>query len=103
MTIRRVAQIAAVLAAVILPGTLFAQSGSSTIAGLVRDSTSAPLPGASVVVRNEDTGVAFDTVTNGEGLYRVGALVPGNYRVEADVDGFEPATREVTLAVSQTL
>src|SRR6266566_3303826 len=101
---QRFAQITAVLAAaVILPGTLFAQSGSSTISGLVKDATGAPLPGVSVMISNEETSVAFDSVTNGEGLYRVGALVPGKYRVEATVDGFEPAVRAVTLAVSQTL
>ena len=42
-------------------------------------------------------------MSNEAGLYRVGSLVPGNYRVEASVDGFEPFVRMVTLAVSQTL
>ena len=87
----------------LLPAAVFAQSGSSTISGLIRDSTGAPLPGVSVMIRNAETGVAFDAVTNEEGLYRVGALVPGSYRVEASVDGFEPAVRAVTLAVSQSL
>jgi hypothetical protein len=61
------------------------------------------MPGVTVMVRNTDTGVAYDAVTNDEGLYRVGALVPGNYRVEGVLDGFEPSVRAVTLAVSQTL
>jgi hypothetical protein len=98
----RVLRIAFVIA-LALPATVPAQSGSSTIAGLVKDGTGAALPGASIVIRNTDTGVALDAVTNDEGLYRVGALVPGRYRVEAAVDGFEPAVRAVTLEVSQTL
>ena len=99
-----IARVAAFAAAVLLPAALLAQSGSSTVAGLVKDSSGAPLPGASVTIRNEDTGVTLDTVTNEEGLYRVGALVPGRYRVEVNVDGFEPAIRTaITLAVSQTL
>ena len=96
----------AVLSVIILRFTsaaLYAQSGNSTISGLVQDSTGAALPGVSVVVRNVETAVSFDSVTNEEGVYRVGALVPGNYRVEASVDGFEPFVRTVTLAVSQTL
>src|SRR5262249_10522157 len=98
-----IAMVAAVLAAFI-PAQLVAQSGSSTIVGLVADSTGGPIPGASVLVRNEDTGVTADTVSNEEGLYRVGALVPGKYDVEIMVDGFEPALRRgLTLAVSQTL
>jgi len=100
----RSARIAAIVAAVLAPGALMAQSGSSAITGIVKDSTAAPLPGASVIVRNEDTGVTFETVSNEEGLYRVGALVPSRYRVEIKVDGFEPAVRSaITLAVSQTL
>jgi len=95
-----------VLAAIVLlftPRALLAQSGNSTISGLVKDSTGAALPGVSIVVRNVETAVSVDAVSNEEGLYRVGALVPGNYRVEATVDGFEPFTRTVTLVVSQTL
>ena len=100
----KVARVAAFAAAVLLPAALLAQSGSSTIAGLVKDSSGAPLPGASVTIRSEDTGVTLDTVTNEEGLYRVGDLVPGKYRVEVNVDGFEPAVQTaITLAVSQTL
>src|SRR5204863_49454 len=78
-------------------------SSSSTIAGLITDGSGAPIPGVTVIVRNADTAVAFDAITNDQGLYRVGALVPGSYRVEAAIDGFEPAARAVTLAVSQTL
>src|ERR1044071_777373 len=93
----------AAIALLLLPATLVAQGGSSTISGLVKDSTGAPLPGVSVMVRHLETAVAFDAVTNEDGLYRVGTLVPGSYRVEAGVDGFEPVARTVTLAVSQTL
>jgi carboxypeptidase family protein len=86
----------------LVPAALDAQSGNSTISGLVKDSTGAALPGVSVLIRNVETAVPFDTVSNEQGLYRVGALVPGSYRVEATVDGFEPFIRTVTLAVSQT-
>ena len=102
MRVREIARLIAIVA-LLLPAAVFAQSGSSTISGLIKDGTGAPLPGVSVTIRNAGTGVAFDAVTNEEGLYRVGALVPGTYRVEASVDGFEPAARAVTLAVSQTL
>ena len=53
---------------------------------------------------NEDTGVAIETVSNAEGLYRVPALVPGHYRVEIHLEGFDPQSRRpITLEVSQTL
>ena len=101
MRIRSIVQFIAV--ALLCPAALAAQSGNSTISGLITDTSGAPMPGVGVMVRNTDTGVAYDAVTNDEGLYRVGALVPGNYRVEGVLDGFEPSVRAVTLAVSQTL
>jgi Carboxypeptidase regulatory-like domain len=102
MNVRKLARLATILL-LLAPAALHAQSGNSTISGLVQDSTGAALPGVSIVIRNVETAVSFDAVSNEEGLYRVGALVPGNYRVEASVDGFEPFVRTVTLAVSQTL
>src|SRR5688572_20819552 len=93
-----------VWAALLLPAAALAQSGTSTIAGAVTDSTAGALPGVAVRVVNEDTGVAVETVTNEAGLYRVTALVPGTYRVETILDGFDPVIRRpITLQVSQTL
>ena len=101
---RRVSLALVALVVALTPATVFGQAGTSTIAGIVRDSTDAPLPGAVVKVTNEDTGVTIETVSNGEGLYRVPALVPGKYRVEASLDGFERVERRsITLEVRQTL
>jgi carboxypeptidase family protein len=93
------------LAAAVSPASIvLAQSGTSTIAGIVRDTTGASIPAARVIVVNENTGVALDTVTNDEGRYRVGSLVPGNYRVEIEADGFRSSVqRGVVLAVDETL
>lgn len=102
MRVRNAASLIAFVA-LLLPAALTAQSGSSTISGLIKDASGAAIPGVAVTVRNVETGVAFDAVTNEEGAYRVGALLPGSYRVEATLDGFEPAVRSVTVAVSQTL
>jgi len=104
MSLHGIARVVVVAAMGLLPVALSAQSGSSAITGLVTDRTSAPMPGASVVIRNEETGVVAETVTNQEGAYRIGTLVPGRYTVETRVDGFDPAVRSaITLAVSQTL
>ena len=81
-----------------------AQSGNSTISGIVRDSSESAIPTANVKIVNVETGVQSHTVTNSAGLYRAGALVPGTYRMEADAVGFAHLTRgPLTLQVSQTL
>ncbi len=100
----RLIRTAALVVAVLTAGAAFAQSGSSTIAGIVVDSSGGAIPGAQVRLDNEDTGVTSDTFTNQDGVYRIGALVPGTYRVTVELDGFAPATRRsITLEVGQTL
>ena len=88
---------------VVVPAPAAAQTGSSTIAGLISDESGGAIPGVSVRIVNEDTGVAIETVTNEAGLYRVTALVPGRYRIETMLDGFAPVRRDVILQVSQTV
>ena len=80
----------AVLFAALTPAAGLAQTGG-TVAGLVRDSLGGAIPGATVRVVNEATGAAQETVSDGEGRYRFDDVAPGQYRVEATLDGFEPA------------
>jgi len=65
-----------VLAAIVLrTGPALAQSGTSTIAGIVRDTTGASIAAARVAIVDESTGVVRHTAANAEGLYRVGSLL----------------------------
>jgi hypothetical protein len=81
-----------------------AQSGNSTISGIVRDASESAVPTAQVKIVNVGTGVQSHTVTNSAGVYRAGSLVPGTYRIEADAVGFAHLSRgPLTLQVSQTL
>ena len=85
MSLRMVSVTAILAVAVLMPGTLLAQSGSGVITGIAKDATSGAIPGAQVKVVNEETRVSVESVTNQEGVYRVGALVPGTYRVEVEL------------------
>ena len=97
-------RIAAIILLLGLSAVVWAQSGSSTISGTVKDATSAAVPDAKIKIVNLDSGVQQDTVTNEAGLYRVGALVPGHYRVEVDASGFDRIARgPITLQVGQTV
>ncbi|MCM3879030.1 MAG: TonB-dependent receptor, partial [Vicinamibacterales bacterium] len=87
---------------VLFPLALLAQNGTSTLTGLVRDSSGATIPGATIRVVREDTGVSLDTVSDEQGTYRAAALAPGQYRLEVVLDGFETAIRRVALDGGQT-
>jgi hypothetical protein len=92
-------------AAVLLcPSQIRAQGVFGTISGTVQDAQGAVIPGASVVVTNVNTGVAREVVTNEVGLYSATSLVPGVYRVEAQMPGFKKAVvSDFTLELSASL
>ncbi len=68
-------------------------SNSGDIRGTVTDATGAVMPGVSVTVTNNDTGVITKYVTNGDGLYDTNSILPGNYTVTFSKSGFETVKR----------
>ena len=64
------------------------QDFRGAISGAVVDQSGGVLPGVTVVVTNTATGVAITVVTDGQGLYQVAYLNPGEYSVAAELQGF---------------
>ena len=75
------------------PLCLSAQETRGMIFGRVVDPQSSPVPGARVYVTNRDTGVRLNYQTNTDGYYEAPLLLPGNYEVSAEADGFKRAIR----------
>jgi hypothetical protein len=63
---------------------------ASTLNGRILDQGDAVLPGVTVTVANEATGVVRTTVSNEEGLY----FLPGLYTLRTELPGFAPSARE---------
>lgn len=79
------------------PGAI-AQANRATITGTVTDSTGAVVAGVEVTATNTGTNVPTKTVSNGNGIYVIPNLFPGQYSVEFKKDGFETLRRSaVTL------
>src|SRR3981081_4832959 len=79
---------------------LEAQAVRATILGVVRDSSGAAMPGATVEVRNVGTGVAQLVVTNELGRYHAPDLAIGTYEVQASLPGFQRVVHKgITLRV----
>jgi len=75
-----------------------AQLTRGTISGTIRDNTGALLPGVTVIITNNATGVVRTTVTNESGFYRAPALEPGTYTVKSELQGFKALeNREVPV------
>src|SRR3990172_10643914 len=73
--------------------TVSAQVTTGTIKGTVTDESGGVVAGASVVAKNEATGVTTDEFkTTGEGLYVITNLIPGKYEVSVTSTGFSKTT-----------
>src|ERR1700733_14668782 len=90
---------------VLTGGSTVAQTaGAGTITGLLTDQTGAAVPGATVVVRNTDTGIDRSTTTNDSGIYFATFLQPGHYEVSVSKTGFAKLVRkDLTVQVGQTV
>ena len=96
---------AGLLAAVLLaaPGLLVAQSTTGSITGKVTAPDGAPLPGAVVEARSEETGAVRGAMTDAEGRYRFDLLAPGLWTLQAHVGDAAPgAARRVTVGLQAT-
>ena len=80
------------------PAALFAQVGAS-LGGLISDDTGASLPGVTVTITNTSNGTTQVLVTGPDGNFRAVALSPAPYQIKAELSGFAPDTRAVTLTV----
>ncbi|MGH9659759.1 MAG: carboxypeptidase regulatory-like domain-containing protein [Bryobacteraceae bacterium] len=77
-----------------------AQETRGEIVGLVIDSQNAVIPGASVAVRNVNTGAIVSLKTNETGYYEAGLLIPGIYEITVNADGFKKVVRQgINLAL----
>lgn len=89
------------LSIVLCASTALAQADRATLTGLVKDSSSAVVPGATVTARNLATEVASTAVTDATGTYLIGGLIPGQYVVETELPGFKKASQSLTLETGQ--
>lgn len=92
------------LASLLLVGSwLHAQIVGGSISGTVTDTSGAALAGASVIVRNAETGLERRLLTDEEGRCTAPSLPVGTYDVRASSEAFAAAQRtEIPLTVGQS-
>jgi hypothetical protein len=78
----------------------FTQSATATLSGTVMDQTGAVVSGVNITVISVGRGFQRSTTTNGEGVFVVPFLPPGNYTVKTEHQGFSPTEQNVILNVS---
>src|SRR3989441_3615212 len=91
------------LAIFIMSGiTAIGQLTTGTITGTVTDQSGAAVPGATVTLKNTDTGISRTAQTRENGKYEALSLPAGTYEISASLAGFRTAVHTgISLAVGQ--
>jgi hypothetical protein len=82
----------------------FAQSGpAGGLSGTVTDPAGAAVPGALVLVRNENTGLSRELKTNNEGYWETRLLPTGSYQISIEANGFQKLVQTKVLVEAAVL
>src|SRR5215207_6674745 len=80
-----------------------AQTVTGTMQGTVKDTNDAVVTGATVTIRNVETGQERTATTNSEGFFVAPFLPIGRYEATAAQSGFGPVKREgLEVTLNQT-
>jgi Carboxypeptidase regulatory-like domain/TonB dependent receptor-like, beta-barrel/TonB-dependent Receptor Plug Domain len=80
-----------------------AQQGAAELRGRVLDEQGGVLPGASVLIRNEDTGMFRQASSGADGTYFLTGITPGSYELTVELPGFKKyARRGLRLEIGKT-
>lgn len=82
----------------------FAQTSTGSLSGIVSDSNGASVPGASIVVTDNATGVRQQTVTTDAGLYVFATLPVSTYTMSVEKTGFKRVNRSnIEIRIAQRM
>jgi len=85
-----------------LVSSLFGQSFTGSVNGIVTDETGAVVGAAKIVVTDRDRGTTFRSTADGSGRFVVTALPPGNYLLTVEAAGFKKfASGAFSVAVQE--
>ena len=79
------------------------QESTAELRGRVLDAQDAPVPGATLTITNQASGVVRQAVSTADGTYFITAIAPGLYVLEAQLSGFSKySRRDVRLDLGRT-
>ncbi|MCU1324124.1 MAG: TonB-dependent receptor [Acidobacteriaceae bacterium] len=86
----------------LISAPIFGQTDRGSLTGTVTDTTGARVASANIRVISIATNVDRTSKTNGEGVFSISSLAPGNYRVTLSAAGFATQeVKDVTVDVGQ--
>src|SRR6476646_9128050 len=91
------------LSLLLVSSFLFAQANFGTISGVIQDASHAPVVGAQISLKADETGASRTVASNGGGVFEAVDLAPGEYTVRVNAPGMTTAVRLAKLEVGQNL
>jgi outer membrane receptor protein involved in Fe transport len=73
----------------LMPVTAAAQALYGSVTGTITDSSAATVPGVTVAITNEETGLTLTGVTDNTGSYTIRNVPGGTYTLKASLQGFK--------------
>ena len=83
-----------VLAASFQPPVALGQTTTAILQGIVRDASQAVLPGATITLRDVNTGFTRTTTTDRSGMYVLSSVPAGTYELTVELAGFTTLKRD---------
>jgi len=80
---------AALASFALVAGPAAGQGTTSRVSGIVTDSSGGRIPGATVTLTNDGTGISFIAVTGETGSYSLEAVQVGRYTLTVELQGFK--------------
>jgi hypothetical protein len=78
-----------------------AQSVAGTLRGVIADPSGGHVPAAAVTLTSQETGARRSAASDAQGEFTITAVPPGEYRLEAEHEGFVKYSRTLTVEVDQ--
>jgi Carboxypeptidase regulatory-like domain/TonB dependent receptor len=102
LSLARIGLLVMVCTLLFLAAGTMAQTGTSTIRGEVSDAQGRMVAGATVTLKNPNTGFSRTQTTGSAGGYSFELISPGEYTLEVEAKGFKKVVRNVTALVGST-
>src|SRR5256886_1036245 len=97
----RLSRMLTVILALSLPSLAQIQNGQFT--GVVMDPSGAVIPGATLTIKNLETGLTLTTISNDSGLYTAQEVPIGSYKITVEVRGFKTVIKTELILNAGTI
>ena len=84
----------------VLCSILVAQNSRGSLRGAIQDSTGARIASAKIVLESVEASMRREAGSEDRGEFRIDDLLPGNYHITVNAQGFSEASADVSIAVS---